>query len=204
VSVEGATSTGKVPQGTDRTEVREIEAPRPAPGEATIDVAYAGINFLDVMARRGDAAAWPYGPGLEVSGTIRETGREVTGLAAGQRVAAFTLVPALGGGRLIGTVGRPGRVTSAHASGYDVALARGEDLTEEVRAAAGDAGVDVVLDPLGTTMLQTDLAVTAPGGRIVLFGNAGGGEPAPLPSAGRLIGGNLAVGGFGYVARLRG
>jgi NADPH2:quinone reductase len=30
----------------------------------------------------------------------------------------------------------------------------------------------------------------------VLFGNAGGGELAPLPPAGRLIGGNLVIGGF--------
>src|SRR6202035_1391260 len=81
-------------------------------------------------------------------------------------------------------------------SGYDVAVARGEDLAEAVRAATGGAGVDIVLDPLGTAMLETDLAVTAPGGRIVLFGNAGGGEQVPLPPAGRLIGGNLAIGGF--------
>ncbi len=45
-------------------------------------------------------------------------------------------------------------------------------------------------------IVETDLAVTAPGGRIVLFGNAGGGEQVPLPSTGRLIGGNLAIGGF--------
>jgi putative ABC transport system ATP-binding protein len=45
-------------------------------------------------------------------------------------------------------------------------------------------------------MLETDLAVTGPGGRIVLFGNAGGGERGPLPPAGRLMGGNLAIGGF--------
>ncbi len=56
--------------------------------------------------------------------------------------------------------------------------------------------MDVVLDPLGTSMLDLDLAVAAPGGRIVLFGNAGGGTPAPLPAAGRLIAGNVAVGGF--------
>src|ERR1035437_981075 len=80
-------------QGVDRTEVREIEAPRPGPGEVTIDVAHAGINFADVMARRGDAgysSAWPYVPGVEVSGTVREAGPGVTGLAVGQRVAAFT------------------------------------------------------------------------------------------------------------------
>jgi NADPH:quinone reductase len=255
-------------QGVDRTEIREIEEPRPGPGEVTIDVAYAGINFVDVMARRGDAgyvAAWPYAPGLEVSGTVREIGSDVTGLAVGQRVAAFTaggglaevvlvraecvvqvpgqvpspaaaaaplmlttalllledaagfrpgktvlvhsasggvgsavaqLVPLLGGGLRIGTVGRPGKVASALKAGFDVAVARGENLAEAIRAAADGAGADIVLDPLGTAMLETDLAVTAPGGRIVLFGNAGGGEQAPLPSAGRLIGGNLAIGGF--------
>jgi NADPH2:quinone reductase len=260
-------------QGTDRTELREVEEPRPGPGEVTIDVAYAGINFLDVMARRGDAgyaSAWPYAPGLEVSGTIREIGRDVTGLAAGQAVAAFTagggladvvltraefvvpvpgtdpspataaaplmittalllledaasfrpgksvlvhsasggvgsavaqLVPVLGGGRLIGTVGRPGKVASVLTSGYDVALARGEDLTAAIREATSGAGADIVLDPLGTAMLETDLAVTAPGGRIVLFGNAGGGEQASLPPAGRLIGGNLSIGGFSISRR---
>jgi NADPH2:quinone reductase len=255
-------------QGVDRTEVREIEEPRPGPGEVTIDVAYAGINFLDVMARRGDAGyvdAWPYVPGLEVSGGVRETGPDVTGLAVGQRVAAFTpggglgnvvvvraefvvpvpdqvpspvaaaaplmlttallllldaarfrpgetvlvhsasggvggavaqLLPALGGGLRIGTVGRPGKVASALKGGYDMAVARSEDLAEAVRAATGSAGVDIVLNPLGTTMLETDLVLTAPGGRIVLFGNAGGGEQVPLPPAGRLIGGNLAISGF--------
>jgi len=255
-------------QGPDRTEVREAEVSCPGPGEVTIDVAYAGINFLDVMARRGDVGyvtAWPYAPGLEVSGTVRETGPDVTGLAAGQKVAAFTaggglaevvlvraelvvpvpgqvpspvaaaaplmlttallllqdaagfrpgqtvlvhsasggvgkavaqLVPLLGGGLRIGTVGRPGKVASALGGGYDVVVARGEDLAEAIRAAADGADVDIVLDPLGTAELETDLAVIAPGGRIVLFGNAGGGEQAPLPPAGRLIGGNIAIGGF--------
>jgi len=255
-------------QGVDRTEIRVIEEPRPGPGEVTIDVVYAGINFFDVMARRGDPGyvdAWPYAPGLEVSGVVREVGPDVTGLAVGQRVAAFTasggfadvvlarvefvarvpdcvpapaaaaaplmltaalilledaagfgpgktvlvhsagggvggavaqLVPVLGGGLRIGTVGRPDKVDLALKNGYDVAVARSEDVAEAVRAVTGNAGVDIVLDPLGTTMLQTDLAVTAPGGRIVLFGNAGGGEQAPLPPVGRLIGGNLAIGGF--------
>ena len=84
--------TGPSP-GADRTEIHEIEAPRPGPGEVTIDVAYAGINFMDVMARRGDAAyasAWPYAPGLEVSGAVREIGPGVTALDVGQNVAAFT------------------------------------------------------------------------------------------------------------------
>jgi NADPH2:quinone reductase len=75
-------------------------------------------------------------------------------------------------------------------------VARNEDLAEAVRTATGDTGADIVLDPLGTTMLMTDLALTGPRGRIVLFGNAGGGEQVQLPPAGRLIGGNLAIAGF--------
>src|SRR6266568_2257806 len=84
--------------GTDRTEVREADEPRPGVGEVAIEVACAGVNFLDVMARRGDpgyAMAWPYVPGLEVAGTVRATGQGVDHVRVGQRVAAFT--PAGGG-----------------------------------------------------------------------------------------------------------
>jgi NADPH2:quinone reductase len=258
--------TGPSP-GPDRTEVREIGDPRPGAGEVSIDVACAGINFTDVMARRGDpgyAPSWPYVPGLEVSGTVRQIGSGVTGLAAGQRVAAFTrggglaevavaeaplvvplprevslpvaaaaplmlstaflllsevarfrpgesvlmhsasggvggavaqLVPALGGGLRIGTVGRAGKVADALHSGWDVALVRDGHLAEAARAAAA-GGVDIILDPSGTSLLDIDLDIAAPGGRIVLFGNSGGGQPAPLPPLSRLIGGNLALAGF--------
>lgn len=261
--------------GSDRTEVQEIGEPRPGEGEVSIDVAWAGINFMDVMARRGDpgyAPAWPYVPGLEVAGTVREAGPGVGGLVAGQRVVAFTpggglaevaiapaaltvpvpaeiplptaagtpmvftsalllltdaarftpgesvlvhsagggvggalarLVPALGGGTLIGTVGRPDKVDATRRSGYDVVLPRGAELAEAVRAAVGGNGVDVVLDPMGTSLLDVDLAITSPGGRIVIFGNAGGGAPAPLPEAGRLIGGNVAIGGFSITSLSR-
>ena len=120
----------------------------------------------------------------------------VHGASGGVGSAVAQLVPALGGGLRIGTVGRPDSVAAALANGYDVALAWTEDVPAAVRAATNGVGADIVLDPQGTVLLDTDLAVTAPGGRIVLFGNAGGGEPAPLPPVGRLIGGNLAIGGF--------
>ncbi|KAB8188422.1 zinc-binding dehydrogenase [Nonomuraea phyllanthi] len=261
--------------GTDRTDVEEIAEPRPGEGQVSIDVTYAGVNFMDVMARRGDpgyASSWPYVPGLEVAGTVRELGAGVSGLAVGQRVVAFTagggfaevaiaraaltvpvpdeislltaagtpmvfstalllltdaarlssgesvlvhsagggvgsalaqLVPALGGGLLIGTVGRPDKTDSARQSGYDIALARGADLVDSVRAATKGNGVNVVLDPLGTSLVDVDLDITAPGGRIVLFGNAGGGQPAPLPPLGKLIGGNVAIGGFSITSLSR-
>ena len=56
--------------------------------------------------------------------------------------------------------------------------------------------MDVILDPLGTAQLDVDLVLAAPGGRIVLFGNPGGGQPGPLPPLARLIGGNVALAGF--------
>lgn len=258
------------PGGAAKSEIQELVEPVPGPGEVSIEVAYAGLNFVDVMARRGDAgyvAEWPYLPGKEVSGTVRALGEGVTGLAVGDLVAAaprggglaevvladaaltvplpagvtlqqaaasplglatamlllteagrFTpgdtvlvhsasggiggavaqLVPLLGGGRLIGTVGRPEKAAAAERDGYDAAFARGEGLAEAVLTAAGGRGVDLVLDPLGTDALPLDLDVAAPGGRIVLFGNAGGGQLDALPPVGRLLAGNLTITGFSH------
>ncbi|MEW2622440.1 zinc-binding dehydrogenase [Streptomyces sp. NPDC048106] len=258
------------PGGSENSEVREIEEPRPGAGQVAVEVAYAGLNFVDVMARRGDAGyvpAWPYLPGKEVAGTVREVGEGVTGLAVGDRVVAapvggglaqvvvaeaaltvpvppqvalrqagavplglatamllltdagrFTagdtvlvhsagggignaiaqLVPVLGGGRLLGTVGRPTKAAQAVKAGYDAVFPRDEGLREAVLEATEGKGVDLVLDPLGTEALELDLQVAAPGGRIVLFGNAGGGAVDALPPAGRLLAGNLTLTGFSH------
>ncbi|MFF7341960.1 zinc-binding alcohol dehydrogenase family protein [Streptomyces sp. NPDC008163] len=259
------------PGGSERSKVADVDAPRPGPGEVSIGVGYAGLNFMDVMARRGDAGyapAWPYRPGLEVAGTVRALGADVTGLTVGDRVAAVTssggglaeiatapaeltvpipanvplaaaaaaplglatallllsdagrftpgdsvlvhsagggigsalakLVPLLGGGRLIGTVGRPEKAAAAQQAGYDVVLARGAATAGDIRTANQGRGIDVVLDPLGTTALDLDLDVAATGGRIVLFGNATGETLDTLPPAGRLIGGNITLTGFSH------
>jgi NADPH:quinone reductase-like Zn-dependent oxidoreductase len=73
--------------------VEEQPDPELAPGQVRIDVAAAGINFADVMARMGlypDAPKTPCVVGYEVSGTILELGDGVEGLAHGQRVFAST------------------------------------------------------------------------------------------------------------------
>jgi NADPH2:quinone reductase len=75
------------------TEVAHIAEPTPGPGEVSVAVTYAGINFIDVMARRGDpgyASGWPYLPGLEIAGTVRAVGPGVADHRIGDRVAAFT------------------------------------------------------------------------------------------------------------------
>ena len=256
---------------TGTTRIAEVDTPAPGPGEVSIDVRAAGVNFIDVMARRGDpgyATSWPYVPGLEVAGTVRALGPGVSEPAVGTPVAAFTgsgglaevavvraelvvvvpedlpfeqaaaapgtlttaalllnrlqqgdsvLVHSAAGGvgqalasvarlrgasRLLGTVGSPNRVRAAEEAGYDAVLIRGDGLAGAVREQTSGQGVDLILDPQGTEWIDTDLDLVAPGGRIVLFGNAGGIPLAPLP-AGRLFAGNASVGGFsirGYAA----
>jgi NADPH:quinone reductase-like Zn-dependent oxidoreductase len=74
-------------------EVQEQADPTLGAGEVRIDVAAAGINFADVMARMGlyqDAPKTPCVVGYEVAGTILELGDGVEGLTAGQRVVAGT------------------------------------------------------------------------------------------------------------------
>ncbi|MFE0459486.1 zinc-binding alcohol dehydrogenase family protein [Kitasatospora sp. NPDC058965] len=258
------------PGGSENSRVAEVDEPRPGPGQVTVQVAYAGLNFVDVMARRGDpgyVASWPHRPGKEVAGTVRALGEGVTGFAVGDRVVAATadggmaevalaeaaltvalpdgvdlrqaaaaplglatamllltesgrftagdtvlvhsagggigsavaqVVPQLGGGRLIGTVGRPEKAAEAVKAGYDAAFARGPELREAVLAATDGRGADLILDPLGTTALELDLDLAATGARIVLFGNAGGGAVDALPPVGRLFAGNLSITGYSH------
>ena len=73
--------------------VQERPDPTIGPGEVRIDVAAAGVNFADVMARMGlypDAPKPPCVIGYEVAGTVLELGEGVNGLVPGQRVLAGT------------------------------------------------------------------------------------------------------------------
>ncbi len=74
-------------------EVQERADPKLGPGEVRIDVAAAGVNFADVMARMGlypDAPKTPCVVGYEVAGTVLELGEGVQNLSPGQRVVAST------------------------------------------------------------------------------------------------------------------
>jgi len=79
--------------GPSVLQVQEKPDPQLGPGEVRIDVAAAGINFADVMARMGlyaDAPKTPCVVGYEVAGTILELGEGVEGFSHGQRVVAGT------------------------------------------------------------------------------------------------------------------
>jgi len=72
-------------------ELSDLPPPEAGPGEVTIDVAYAGVGFVDTLLRAGrfDFVKLPLIPGIEVSGYVRAVGEGVTNLTVGQKVAAL-------------------------------------------------------------------------------------------------------------------
>ncbi len=74
--------------GPDVLEPAEVDRPSPAVGQIAIDVAYAGVNFIDTYQRSGAyQVPLPFVPGLEGSGRVVEIGSGVSGLEVGDRVA---------------------------------------------------------------------------------------------------------------------
>lgn len=74
-------------------EIRETEIPTAGQGELVIKVQSTGINFADIVARRGmypDAPKNPAVLGYDVTGTIHQVGTGVAGFELGQRVVALT------------------------------------------------------------------------------------------------------------------
>ena len=73
-------------------ERREISILAPKENEVLIESEAFGLNYADVMARRGiyrEAPPLPCVVGYEVVGTIREIGKNVTPELLGKRVVAF-------------------------------------------------------------------------------------------------------------------
>ncbi|MBM9509127.1 quinone oxidoreductase family protein [Actinacidiphila acididurans] len=78
--------------GPEVLKIAELPDPQPGPDEVAVAVAYAGVNFFDLMARSAGhrVAALPFVPGVEVAGVVRAVGERVTGFAPGDRVTAYT------------------------------------------------------------------------------------------------------------------
>lgn len=82
------------------------------------------------------------------------------------------------GARVLGTVSRGDKADAVRAAGGEP-LRYGDDLVERVRALTDGRGVDVVLDSVGLPTQAASLAMLAPFGELVHFGDAGG-FPAPV------------------------
>jgi NADPH:quinone reductase-like Zn-dependent oxidoreductase len=74
-------------------EIREIPTPVPQAGQVLIKVEAFGLNFADVVARRGmykEAPPLPCVLGYDVAGTVASAGASVTNVKPGDRVTAMT------------------------------------------------------------------------------------------------------------------
>jgi len=77
---------------SDRLAVIDTDRPEPGPGEVRIAVEAAGINFADIMQRRGlypGGPEPPYAPGMEAAGRIDAVGDGVEDVSEGDRVVAM-------------------------------------------------------------------------------------------------------------------
>ncbi|MGP5930452.1 quinone oxidoreductase family protein [Corynebacterium glyciniphilum] len=77
---------------------QDTDVPQPGPGQISIDVEYAGANYVEALFTEGMAQLpLPWTPGIEAAGHVRALGEGVTGLAPGDAVAAPLTVIGAGG-----------------------------------------------------------------------------------------------------------
>ena len=167
--------------GPEVLELSDVPAPTVGAGEVRIDIAFAGLNFIDTYRRGGVyPMPFPHVPGTEGAGVVAEVGEGVTDVAVGDRVAwsepsasyaeqvvlpAERTLPVPDGLDLATAAALPLQGMTAHYLA-DGAYPVREGDTVVVTAAAGGVG-----------LLLTQLA-TARGGRVL--GTVGSAEKAEL------------------------
>ncbi|MFE6686905.1 zinc-binding alcohol dehydrogenase family protein [Streptomyces sp. NPDC057743] len=170
-------------RGAEVLTVAEVSVPEPGPGQVSIDVAYAGANFAEVLYRQGVVdVPLPFVPGIEVSGRIRALGAGVTGLTVGEPVAALTIVDSGGYGEVA--------VTSAELVA-PLGVHEGLGLDRAAALPSNSTTAFVVLDRVAR--LQP--------GESVLVHAAAGGVGSQLGQVARLLGAGRIVGTVGTAAK---
>ena len=144
----------------DPSVLRFEQRPDPAPGErqVLVEVSHAGVNFADVVMRRGGARVQP--PlvlGVEGAGVVREVGKGVSELRAGDRVA---WTPTL----LASSIGSYAELAVV---GADQAVPVPDDVTLELAAAT-------LLQGVTAHYLVHDIHPVGRGTRVLVHAAAGG------------------------------
>jgi len=74
--------------GPEKLRLEETPGPEPGPGELAVEVAAAGVNFIDTYHRSGlYPMSLPFTPGLEGAGRVIAVGEGVEGHSPGDRVS---------------------------------------------------------------------------------------------------------------------
>ena len=126
------------------------------------------------------AAAFPeavctvYSNLFQVAGLSSGETLLVHGGSSGIGTTAIQLGKAFGA-RVACTAGSPRKLARCRELGADVAINyREEDFVAALRDATGGAGADVILDIMGASYLERNLAALATNGRLVIIGRQGG------------------------------
>jgi putative PIG3 family NAD(P)H quinone oxidoreductase len=153
----------------------------------------AGGGYAEkVLVRAGQVMPLPQGVDLVTAGALPEVACTVwsnvfmvAGLQPGETLLvhggaggignlAIQLAKALGA-RVITTAGSPAKLDLCRELGADVAVSyRDQDFVEEVKAATGGRGADVILDNMGAKYLDRNISALATKGRLVIIGMQGG------------------------------
>ncbi|SBW18122.1 alcohol dehydrogenase [Candidatus Protofrankia californiensis] len=162
----------------DHYRLTDVAEPTPGPGEVAIRVAYAGIQWGDVLVRDGHfQVPRPFVPGFEASGHIKKVGEGVDVNRVGQPVTALTTA-----GAYAEVVVAPAVLT------LDVG-------TLPLRTAAGFGwGTPTAYD------LVNAVAWVRPGDSVLIHAAAGG-VGIPAAQFARLAGAGRVVGVVGSAAR---
>jgi NADPH:quinone reductase len=76
------------PGGPEVLKVADLPVPVCGPDQLLVELAFSGVNFIDVYQRQGIyPMPSPYVPGLEGSGIVTEVGTSVQGFSVGDQVA---------------------------------------------------------------------------------------------------------------------
>ncbi|MGY5030354.1 quinone oxidoreductase family protein [Streptomyces sp. 900116325] len=166
----------------------ELPDPKPGPGQITIDTSHAAVGLVDVFFRRGDLAGRsgsprpPFVPGLEVAGTVRQLGDNVTGFRIGEPVVTLSQM----------SLGGYSTVTLADAA-----------LTVSLEESGADPAQAVAVLPNATTayLALTRVAHLREGERVLVHGAAGG-LAAAFPAVARSLGASHITGTVSSQARI--
>ncbi|MEQ3553528.1 quinone oxidoreductase [Pseudonocardia nematodicida] len=141
------------PGGPDVLDVVDVDEPVAGPGEVLVEVAAAGVNYIDTYQREGIyPMETPYVPGLEGTGRVTALGEGVDGVAVGDRIAwAETL--------------------GSYAERVAVPWAKAVPVPEGV---ADDVAVGALLQGMTAHFLINDTFPPAGGETILLHAAAGG------------------------------
>jgi NADPH:quinone reductase-like Zn-dependent oxidoreductase len=141
--------------GPDALQVVEEECPEPKDGEVRVRVLAAGVSLPDLMMREGihpEKPPLPFTPGWDLIGVVDRLGDGVSGIEAGQIVAALPIR-----GAYAEFVCLPQRELVAVPSGLDAAEA-----------------VSLVLNYVTAYQMLYRSAKVRPGQRVLIHGAAGG------------------------------